>query len=268
MVLIKIVLGIWSFISSILLIADMIFDALQCKTYHDFANEKSPYEEIKISKWYFICSVAIWAVPPICLLVFHLIAYQIDPKYGQSWHNIEKRKSGDNFTTSVFIRPPWNKNDLELAGDEANEYKKLRCYQKILVVFFFYIFITTFQIYVIMPLMAVVYGFNDFISLFGFDIIKEIEVQEEKIDKKADKRLVSYLQLFEHIGEALPQIILTTVYYINNYDYIASTDFGFEVLGFLITQTLISIILSAISILKGIVTGMISCYKLKAWKAT
>ena len=116
--------------------------------------------------------------------------------------------------------------------------------------------------------MAVIYGLNGFISLFGCDIIKWSEDQEEEIDQKADKLLVSYLQLFEHIGEALPQIILTTVYYINNYNYIASTDFSFEVFGFLITQTLISMILSAISVLKGIVIGIISCCKLKAWKSS
>ena len=72
--------------------------------------------------------------------------------------------------------------------------------------------------------------------------------------------------LLNLIGEALPQFILALVYYINNYNYIASKDFSFEVFGFLITQTLISMILSAISILKGIVTGIISCCKLKAWK--
>ena len=96
----------------------------------------------------------------------------------------------------------------------------------------------------------------------------ENTLMQKSYNDKNDKLSVSFLQLFEHIGEALPQFILALVYYINNYNYIASKDFSFEVFGFLITQTLISMILSAISILKGIVTGIISCYKLKAWKAS
>ena len=83
MVLIKIVLGIWSFLSSILLVADMVFDALQCKTYYDFANEKSSNEEIKISIWYFICSLAIWAGPPIVYLCFSLLHTKLIQNMGK-----------------------------------------------------------------------------------------------------------------------------------------------------------------------------------------
>ena len=89
----------------------------------------------------------------------------------------------------------------------------------------------------------------------------ENNLMQKSYNDKNDKLSVSFLQLFEHIGEALPQFILALVYYINNYNYIASKDFSFEVFGFLI-----SMILSAISIFKGIVTGIISC-GLKAWKA-
>ena len=69
------------------MVADMVLDAMQCKTYYDFANEESPNEKVKISKLYFICSMAIWAGPPICLVIFWLISYYFDPSYGRSWYD-------------------------------------------------------------------------------------------------------------------------------------------------------------------------------------
>ena len=76
----------------------------------------------------------------------------------------------------------------------------------------------------------------------------------------------SFLQFFEHIGEAIPQFTLAAIFYYNNYDYVAKQDFSFEISGFLITQTLISMVFSVISIVKGIIGGIKSCCKLKAWK--
>ena len=105
----KQIFKIWSFISAILLITDMVFDGLQCKTYHDFAYDEEAEAKIKISKWYFICSVAIWAGPPICLIIFWFTSYFIDPNYGESWYL--KTKSGNSIVGS-FTRPPWDKRDL------------------------------------------------------------------------------------------------------------------------------------------------------------
>ena len=62
--------GIWAFASSILYIADIVFDALQCKTYHDFAYEEAP-EEITVSEWYFIVSMITWAGPPVLSTFVH-----------------------------------------------------------------------------------------------------------------------------------------------------------------------------------------------------
>ena len=94
------------------------------------------------------------------------------------------------------------------------------------------------------------------------DCTDEDETDEEIVEES------TFMQLFEHIGEATPQFTIGVVFYINNYDYVSETDFGFEVFGFLVTQTLISIILSAISILKGIFMGIKSYCKLKAWKTS
>ena len=114
-----------------------------------------------------------------------------------------------------------------------------------------------------MPLLAVLGGY---LELMGWRWYNGFG--EEKANSKNTITQTKFLQLFEHVGEALPQFILAVVFYYNNYDYIASTEFGFEVFGFLVTQTLISIILSGVSIIKGIVAGIKSCCKLKAWKAS
>ena len=77
----------------------------------------------------------------------------------------------------------------------------------------------------------------------------------------------SFMETFEHIGEALPQFSLAILFYLNNYDYVVATEFGIEIAGFLVTQTMVSIILSGISILKGIMKGIKSCVQIKAWRA-
>ena len=100
---IEIVQGICSFISSILLVADTVLDALQCKTYYDFANEELPNEKVKISKLYFICSMAIWAGPPVCLAIFWLISYYFDPSYGRSWYDLEITLCSQRFDHSQKV---------------------------------------------------------------------------------------------------------------------------------------------------------------------
>ena len=94
----------------------------------------------------------------------------------------------------------------------------------------------------------------------------EEEIKQEKTDMNEKNKQKSFVELFEHIGEALPQFTLAVIFYYNNYDYVASTDFSFKIFGFLITQTLLSMIFSAISILKGISTGIKQCLRLKAWR--
>ena len=162
------------------------------------------------------------------------------------------------------------KKDMELAATNGNTDVDIdtepsyvcRIFFEVPIYLTYAICLATMMVYMFMPTVAFVNGWRVLNNTW------EDQPYEVYINRKNMKLSVSFLQLFEHIGEALPQIILTMVYYINNYDYIVSTDFNFEVFGFLITQTLISMILSAISILKGIVTGIISCCKLKAWKAS
>ena len=263
----------WSFISAILYISDIVFDALQCKTYHDFAYRDSS-EDITVSKWYYYASLITWAGPLICLISFWFILYTIDPSYGYSTYTKWNKK--DRLFT--FPRPSWDKKDLEVGPDDDEETIKKKtdaknrsfC-QMIFIVpwelVFGYVVVSIILLYLYVPWMVFFSGVNQACACDCVNEDKAIEqVKEDKDDLTTQTTENSFLQLFEHIGEAIPQFALAITFYYNNFEYVSETDFSFEIFGFLVTQTLISMILSAISILKGIVEGIKSCYRLKAWK--
>ena len=111
---------VWSLVSAFLYLTDIMLDAMQCKTYYDFAFEESS-EDIKVSKWYFICSMVTWAGPPVCLILFWYISYLIDPSFGHShYEDYESKKIG----IFNFSRPPWDKKDLELNTEDNEETTK------------------------------------------------------------------------------------------------------------------------------------------------
>ena len=250
------------FVSAVLYINDIIFDIAQCKTYYDFAYGEST-EDITVSKWYFVISILTWAGPPLCLILFWFISYAIDSDYGYSSYKDTDLKKG-LVIQNIFKRPSWDKRDLELEPDDDEETIKEKTLAKnrsfcwhismvVLEFILFYLPMATFAVYVYLPLMV--------LKPLYYSILNP----EEK-ERDEDKKENSFFQLFEHVGEAIPQFSLAVIFYFNNYDYVLETDFSFEVLGFLVTQTLISLILSAISILKGIVIGIKICCTVKAWK--
>ena len=273
----KILKSIWAFVSAILYIADIVFDALQCKTYHDFAYEST--EDITVSKWYFLVSLVIWAGPPVLLIMFWFLSYCMNPTFGTSAF----KKPDEQYFNLSFVRPEWDKRDLELELDDNEDTIKRKtavknrsfCAKMFAVTFrlFWYLLSVTVTMYVWLPLILLCFGgLIAMKAVFVCDFMKDDESTEEVEETnemlKTGSIQCSFLQLFEHIGEATPQFVLAVFFYYNHYDYISAEDFSFEIFGFLITQTLISMILSAISILKGIIEGIKSCCKLKAWKTS
>ena len=130
---------LWALISALQLIADIVFDALQCVTYYDFANVESDDQTnpmpIHISQWYFICSMITWVLPPMLLFMTMFVFYLFDENYGQNYYTLLKlgeikdfderiehtkqymeNVSFGNSATNSFIRPPWNSKDRENAG--------------------------------------------------------------------------------------------------------------------------------------------------------
>ena len=269
--------GIWAFVSSILYIADIVFDALQCKTYHDFAYEEAP-EEITVNEWYFIVSMITWAGPPVLLMMFWFISYFMDPNYGTSAYKKEDANEKD-YRTFSYTRPDWDKRDLEIEADDTEEIIKRKTDVKnrgffdkvfaLLSELFWSMISALFLVYIMLPIFIFLDAARELFFCNGeFSSKSSEEVEEEKKKMKSDSMEFSFLQLFEHIGEAIPQFTLAAIFYYYNYEYVAQGDFSFEISGFLITQTLISMVLSAVSILKGIIEGIKSCCKLKAWKTS
>ena len=257
----------WAFVSVVLYISDISSDALQCKTYYDYGEST---EDISVSKWYFVFSMLTWAGPPLCLILFWFISYAFDSNYGMSsYKDSSKDSSMENDLLFTFTRPSWDKKDSEVEPDddektvkEKMEAKNMSCCMKILYgvleFLFHYLLIAIFAVYVYLPLLVMIPILK---RLIGTTATIDEEEAEDFVKKNN-----AFFQLFEHIGEALPQFSLAVIFYFNNYDYVLKTDFSFEVLGYVVTQTLISLILSAISILKGIVLGLKICCTVKAWK--
>merc|ERR1712183_892037 len=72
--------------------------------------------------------------------------------------------------------------------------------------------------------------------------------------------LIGFMKLFEQLGEAIPKLILATIYYFHNYDYVWATERVVETPLFTaelaIPITLMSMIFSAVSVGKGIISGV------------
>ena len=130
---------LWALISALQLIADIVFDALQCVTYYDFANVESDDQTnpkpIHISQWYFICSMITWILPPMLMFITMFVFYLFDDDYGQNYYDLLKIVQIKNFNDKMdqwkqymanhpkrgaisnnFMRPPWNSKDRENAG--------------------------------------------------------------------------------------------------------------------------------------------------------
>ena len=128
---------LWALISALQLITDIVFDALQCVTYYDFANVESKNQTnpmpIHISQWYFICSMITWTLPPILMFVTMFVFYLFDENYGQNYYTLLKlgeikdfderiehtkqyMANNKNTMSNNFVRPPWNSKDRENAG--------------------------------------------------------------------------------------------------------------------------------------------------------
>ena len=293
---------LWALISALLLIADIVFDALQCVTYYDFANVESDDQTnpmpIHISQWYFICSMITWILPPMLLFVTMFVFYLFDDNYGQSYYGLlklglikdmhdriehtqnyaEKFSFGDTISNS-FIRPPWNSKDRVNAGYMEWSLCKI-CLHGVCWFLGIDRHVKAFKVFCKYFLHELGITLGCFMTIYTIFIaslwnaLAELCLSPENLEQlESEKNRArvnlahSYQEIFSHIGEAIPQLSIAIVYYYNNFDYVNETDFGFVILGFTMTQTLISMILSIISIIKGIYTGLKACCGLKVWKS-
>ena len=79
--------------------------------------------------------------------------------------------------------------------------------------------------------------------------------EEKNLVGDIDTSNLPWIKLFEHIGEALPQIILAVVFSSNNFPFLVAKDIIIPY----VPTTLISIIFSCGSLCMGMYTGIKSC---------
>ena len=74
-------------------------------------------------------------------------------------------------------------------------------------------------------------------------------------------RWIQFLKFFEQFGEALPQFILGLIFYVNNDYYINTYDKG-KIIETDLSVTLVSVIFSGVSVLLGLITGLVTIKKM------
>ena len=106
-------------------------------------------------------------------------------------------------------------------------------------------------VYVILPFAALKNGVKHLLK-------GEVDENEELIATINPKNL-PFVKVFEIIGEALPQFILTLVFACNNYPFLKDND---TYLGFPIPISIISLVFSFGSLIMGVITGYKSYKKM------
>ena len=213
---------------------DVLSDARQTWTYYTlaylngsyanwakrFMQENNSTNYFTVSKGYFYTAIFVWVFTPLILASFYLI------------------KTGKPLATFKLIFE--NKYDIN--------YEDSRCFKALLAVLLLPIdFISAaLVIYFMIP-------YSSFKK--GYKILRRHELShEDKIFRIGDLPIVSgflpFWKGFEFVGEALPQLLLSIVFMVNNYDFMMQTDTMIGVNEF--TVTLISIMFSIGSISMGL----------------
>ena len=99
-------------------------------------------------------------------------------------------------------------------------------------------------IYVCVPYAALKNG--------AIQLLKGEVGENEKLIMKIDSRGLPFVKLFEKLGEAFPQFILTLVFASNNYPFLSEFDTYF---GVPIPVSIISIVFSFGSLIMGVMSG-------------
>ena len=219
------------------MIADMVLDFNQTITYyylidgfseggeyHDWALQyKDEMNETRlqtISPGYFYTACAVWMIPPVLGSFFRLFI-------------------GDLIFPYLF-KAIFKCN----IGDIRGKKKSLMFYPLELITCILFV-------YVIIPPAALKNGVKHLLK-------GEVDEEEELIVTINSKNL-PFVKLFEIIGEALPQYILTLVFACNNYPFLKDNDTYF---GFPIPVSIISLVFSFGSLIMGVITGYKSYKKM------
>ena len=192
--------------------------------YHDWAlkykEETNDTRLQTISPGYFYTACAVWIIPPVLLSFWSLVfGYLLFP-----------------LVFNAIFR--CNIDDIE-GRKKWFIYYPLELICSILI------------IYVVIPYAALKNGVKHLIN-------GEVDENEELIGG-INPKMLPLVKLFEIIGEALPQFILTLVFVCNNYPFLKDNDTYF---GIPIPVSVISLMFSFGSLIMGVILGCQSGLKL------
>ena len=223
------------------MLCDMALDFNQTMTFYQHGiGKKGIYQEWAegyqienngtlqtVSPVYFYVACVVWVAPPILLAIFYTIA-------GAPMNAI-------SLVTKMFKH--------EIDERILPSHKMLRF---VLLIFLLPINVLCciITIYFQIPFVAIKTGIK--CAWNG-----SVDETEEIALGRTPEQL-PMLKLFEYCGEALPQLILSVLFAVNNYHFLLDHD---TLLDIKIPVTVVSIIFSTGSLIFGLVTGFKSCYE-------
>ena len=205
----------------------------------NYTKSNGNYTE-SVSAGYFYSAMCTWIAPPlfVCMLFFltEVCEDEFDP-FG--------------VTNDVVLHPILKfQNFICIQNFQLKPFFKSKCLNVLLYPFFYFpveMISGSIFVYIIIPYVSLRSALT--IAWKG-----KIDPEEELLEDFPAK-LVPFFKLFENLGEAVPQFIITMVFLLNNMDYIYKFDQTF----FSIPITIISLVFSAGSIVMGLYTCITSC---------
>jgi len=235
------------FFSSCWMLADMVLDGRQTHIYYQHSfnpngtyntwavefNQTSNTTHLhSVSPAYFYTAVLVWFYPPLFYSVFFFV---LTLCVNNDFHPFYNTNVLFVQFFSFGIKRPFNNNFFNL----------------LVYVFYFPIdfLISSIMIYILTPFMAIKTG--ALVALTGKDD------PDRKITKAFRAETIPFFKLFENLGEAIPQAILTIVFICNNWDFILYDETSFIP----IPTSCISLIFSFGSIIIGLISGCKFIYR-------
>ena len=167
-----------------------------------------------ISPGYFYTACVVWIIPPVLFSVFSL--------------------SGGGLWFPVAFKAIFRCDIEEIEGRT----KWLMYYPLELVA-------CTLVIYIVIPCAALQNGVKHLLN-------KEVD-ENEKLITGINPKVLPFFKLFEILGEALPQFILTLVFAANNFPFLLDNDTYF---GIPIPVSIVSLVFSFGSLIMGVISGL------------
>ena len=226
------------------LLGDIFSDSVMTENYFNYSfNNHSEYyktdsntritkyEDVLLNKSYFYLAIVTWLLSPFILSVF--VTFKESNPFGLLY----------TFFNDVLKIQLDSLKGLESVNLGA------KCLIK-MVTLPLNVVCASLYIYVLIPLSAIILAFRKACEGETFDERKEVL-------NITNAKGLPCLKVYEGLGEALPQFLISVTFYANNYEFVNYQDLqSFP----WVPKTVISIVFSLLSMLYGLYSGFKVCY--------